>query len=127
MDIAFHHGFTRMISFILACQFIYWACLTRTAHSGGEDSHIREQLFSRQLQGRALIDVNVNQAQRDELMLLPNVGPVLAQRMIHCREALGFFSSVEDLGKVRGIGPKTIDAMRPIAVAEPWEPTRKSN
>ena len=78
-----------------------------------------EQLFSRQLQGRALIDVNVNQAQRDELMLLPNVGPVLAQRMIHCRETLGFFSSIEDLGKVRGIGPKTIDAMRPIAVTEP--------
>ena len=80
---------------------------------------MREQLFSRQLQGRALIDVNVNQAQKDELMLLPNVGPVLAERMIHCRETSGFFSSVEDLGKVKGIGPKTIDAMRHIAVTDP--------
>ena len=37
--------------------------LTRTAHSGGEDLYKGTAIFC-QLQGRALIDVNVNQAQR---------------------------------------------------------------
>jgi competence protein ComEA len=45
-----------------------------------------------------------NTAARDELMVLPGVGEVMANRIIEGRP----YASVEDLGKVAGIGPKTL-------------------
>lgn len=51
--------------------------------------------------------INVNQASAAELDLLPGIGPVYAERIIAERELNGRFSSLEDLQRVRGIGPKT--------------------
>lgn len=55
--------------------------------------------------------VNVNTATPDELNALPGIGPVLARRMIDER-ARRPFASVEDLGRVSGIGPKRREALR---------------
>ena len=55
--------------------------------------------------------VNVNTATPDELNTLPGIGPVLARRMIDER-ARRPFTSVEDLGRVSGIGPKRREALR---------------
>lgn len=57
--------------------------------------------------------VDVNQAAWPELALLPGIGPQLAQRIVADREAHGPFTAVEDLRRVRGIGPKTVERMRP--------------
>jgi competence ComEA-like helix-hairpin-helix protein len=51
--------------------------------------------------------MDVNRASAAELELLPGVGPSLAKRMIDAREHGGAFRSVEDLGRVRGLGAKT--------------------
>jgi competence protein ComEA len=55
----------------------------------------------------------VNTASAAELELLPGIGPALAGRIIEHRQANGPFRAVEDLTKVRGIGPKTLDKLRP--------------
>lgn len=55
--------------------------------------------------------VNVNDAGADELVLLPRVGPALAQRIIDHREEHGSFEQPEDLLLVRGIGDKTFAGM----------------
>jgi competence ComEA-like helix-hairpin-helix protein len=55
--------------------------------------------------------INVNIATLDELNTLPNIGPVLAQRMIDERQKRPFVN-VEDLGRVSGIGPKRREALR---------------
>ncbi len=61
--------------------------------------------------------VNINQASKDELALLPRVGPALAERIIAYRESNGRFEQAEDLILVRGIGEKTFALMeRHVAV-----------
>jgi competence ComEA-like helix-hairpin-helix protein len=62
--------------------------------------------------------ININTAAAAELELLPGVGPAIAERIIAEREKGGGFRRVEDLGRVRGIGPKTIEHLRPHVVVE---------
>jgi len=58
--------------------------------------------------------VDVNTATASELQALPGIGPALSKRIIEARKEGGAFSSADDLGRVRGIGPKTIEKLRPL-------------
>jgi endonuclease G len=59
--------------------------------------------------------INVNTASRSELMQLPRVGPVTADKIIAYRKVHGPFRSLNDLQKIKGIGPKTVEQLRPYA------------
>lgn len=50
---------------------------------------------------------DVNSAPVDTLVHLPGIGPALAARLVAEREAGGPFRDLEDLQRVRGIGPKS--------------------
>ena len=66
--------------------------------------------------GRAsptLIDLNTATAR--ELELLPSIGPTMAERIIAYRETNGPFASIDDVENVPGIGPKTLESIRPMA------------
>jgi competence protein ComEA len=54
--------------------------------------------------------VNLNTATSEELMTLDRIGPKYAQRIIDYRETYGPFEKIEDIMKVKGIGPKTFEA-----------------
>ena len=62
--------------------------------------------------------VDLNSASVDELQVLPMIGPTLAQRIVTDRNALGPFAAVADLARVSGIGPRTIQRIRPHVIAE---------
>lgn len=49
--------------------------------------------------------IDLNEASAAELVRLPGVGPVLAERIVEWRRANGRFRSTADLEQVRGIGP----------------------
>jgi competence protein ComEA len=58
--------------------------------------------------------VDVNAAGIAELMLLPQIGETLASRIVDSREQEGPFGTLEELSRVRGIGPKTLEQIRPF-------------
>jgi hypothetical protein len=69
---------------------------------------------------RRLFDLNEDPA--EVLEALPRVGPALAERIVEAR-SLGRFHGPEDLDRrVRGIGPKTIEVLRPHLRFEPASP-----
>jgi len=64
--------------------------------------------------GRPGALVDLNRAGAQELQGLPGVGPALAERILAARRER-LFTSVEDLVRVRGIGPATLEQLRPYA------------
>lgn len=63
--------------------------------------------------------ININTASVRELMKLPRIGRGRAKKIIALRRKLGRFSSVEQLRKVRGIGKRTLEKLRPYIKAGP--------
>ncbi len=53
--------------------------------------------------------VDLNNASKEALETLPGVGPVLAQEIMRARP----FRVIDDLDKVKGIGPKKLEKIRP--------------
>lgn len=68
--------------------------------------------------------LDVNRATPDALRELPGVGPVLAARIVETRERTGNFVSVDDLRRVRGLGPAKLNRLRPLVTVAP-PPTRR--
>jgi competence ComEA-like helix-hairpin-helix protein len=62
-------------------------------------------------EGPAPLDLNGATAQ--ELEALPGIGPVLAQRIVDDRLHSGRFATPEDLLRVRGVGPRLLERLRP--------------
>lgn len=56
--------------------------------------------------------INVNTADAELLAELPGIGPSRADAIIEERETNGAFESADDLARVSGIGPATVDRMR---------------
>lgn len=57
--------------------------------------------------------IDLNRAGLHELDQLPRVGPRTAERIVAYRKTYGSFRSVDELIGVSGIGPKTLEQIRP--------------
>jgi competence protein ComEA len=92
-------------------------------------------LWQGQLRGRLIeidraqpvavqLQIDVNAADWPELCLMPGIGEQLARRIVAERTANGPFRDWDDLRRVRGIGPRTLDGMKPYLLPMPaWEAT----
>lgn len=58
--------------------------------------------------------ISINSATATQLTSLPGIGATYAQRIIEYRETNGDFTSVDELVKVRGIGEKTLEKIKPF-------------
>jgi competence protein ComEA len=58
------------------------------------------------------VPININSASATELASLPGIGDSKAQAIIEHRAAEPF-KTVDDLKKVKGIGEKTLESLRP--------------
>ena len=45
-------------------------------------------------------------------MALPKIGPLTAERIIRFRDDFEPFQSIDDLAKIKGIGPKTLERLK---------------
>jgi competence ComEA-like helix-hairpin-helix protein len=59
--------------------------------------------------------IDVNTATAAELELLPGIGPALARRIVDDRAERGPFRTLDDLDRVHGIGPRTVERLRDLA------------
>ncbi len=76
--------------------------------SGRTEEPLDQPMGSTALDG----PVNINTASLEDLMQLPGIGEVLAQRILDYRDTHGGFSSIEELMNVSGIGEKRFNAVR---------------
>ena len=67
---------------------------------------------------QAVSAVNINDASPEELQQLPGVGNAISQRIVDYRENVGDFQQPEDLMKVKGVGQKTMEHIRPMVAVE---------
>ena len=61
--------------------------------------------------------INLNTAAREELLELPGIGDTLAERIVAYRKSHGAFRNVEELRKVKVIGKKRMERVRPLVTA----------
>ena len=62
--------------------------------------------------------IDLNRAEEAAFLRLPGIGPTLASRIVAAR-SVKRFESVEDLRKVKGIGAKTLESIRPFVTVSP--------
>jgi competence ComEA-like helix-hairpin-helix protein len=63
--------------------------------------------------------LDVDRAAAAEWVRLPGIGPSLAARIVADRDARGPFAAPEGLLRVRGIGRKTLEKIRPFLRGDP--------
>ena len=84
-------------------------------HESNEEIDEQTEIKKEEITGTQ-ITININTAGKDELVLLPNVGPVTAERIIQYREDYGLFDSIDDLTWVKGICPKTLEKLKAFVI-----------
>lgn len=65
---------------------------------------------------RALGPIDLNAATIDQLISLPGIGETRAFQIIDRRNALGGFTTLEQLLEISGIGEKTLESIRPLVI-----------
>jgi competence protein ComEA len=63
--------------------------------------------------------LDINAADWPELAQLPGVGEAIARRIVESRATDGPFADIDALQRVRGIGPETLEQMRPYLRSVP--------
>ena len=72
-----------------------------------EDAELGLAMDSKKTAPAATANLDLNTAARDELMSIPGVGEVTANRIIQGRP----YANFDDLSEVEGIGPKTLEML----------------
>ena len=62
--------------------------------------------------------LGLNSVDAQTLTVLPGIGPTLAARIVADRAGRGQFTSVDDLTRVDGIGPATVERVREFVVVD---------
>ncbi|MFC4778566.1 ComEA family DNA-binding protein [Paenibacillus sp. GCM10023252] len=63
--------------------------------------------------------LNINQATAEELDELKGIGPSKAQAIVDDRELHGFYTRIEEITRVKGIGEKLFEGIKDSIVAVP--------
>ena len=58
--------------------------------------------------------ININTADARQLEDLPRIGPKMAARILEYRKANGNFKRIQDLMKVKGVGPKIFEKLQSL-------------
>jgi competence protein ComEA len=76
-----------------------------------EDS---SSVLAKEVTGEASGKLDINLATKQELMDLPGIGEVTAERILKYREETGKFNAVEDLRAIKGISKMKLEKIKPF-------------
>ena len=93
-----------LVSVGLAVIVIHWARLGGWNLEGVAIEHP---------EGAGAFRIDVNRATWVEWAQLEGIGPVLAKRIVEDQKKNGPFRTIDDVGRVSGIGPKRLSKLRP--------------
>ncbi|MBI3585585.1 MAG: helix-hairpin-helix domain-containing protein [Ignavibacteriales bacterium] len=81
---------------------------------------LNESIDKEQLQGDSLSTgiVNINKASKEQLMSLPNIGEVTAERILLYRDEAGSFKNIDDLKNIKGITKKKFEQLKPFVTVK---------
>ncbi len=102
-----------LVAFALAGMGVYWFV------NGGHRGELIEIDRAEPRTARYLVDIN--SAAWPELAELPEIGETLARRIVESRAEVGPFGDHDDLLRVRGIGPRTLEQMQPYLLPMPGQ------
>ncbi|MCC7146833.1 MAG: helix-hairpin-helix domain-containing protein [Phycisphaeraceae bacterium] len=100
--IAWLLGFAALMLLLAGVQWLWLA--DPAAHLAAADAQWR---------------IDLNRASAADLVLLPGIGPALAERIVEDRRRQGPYVVLDDLNRVVGLGPATIQKMQPWVVLTP--------
>jgi competence protein ComEA len=100
-----------LVLFALVGMGVYWFV------QGGHRGELIEIDRVEALTARYLVDINA--AEWPELAELPELGETLARRIVESRATAGPFTDHDELLRVNGIGPRTLDTLRPYLLPMP--------
>lgn len=86
---------------------------------GGHRGELIEIDRAEPLTARYLVDIN--KAQWPEFAELPELGETLARRIVESRASEGVFGDHDDLLRVNGIGPRTLERLKPYLLPMPGQ------
>ncbi len=89
----------------LVCVGMYWLA------QGGASGRLIE--IDRAPRQTVQFQLDINEADWPEFSVLPGIGEALAHRIVESRAARGPFADLDELRRVRGIGPKTLERIKP--------------
>lgn len=87
----------------------YWSNLSKALQENTTENRILQSQVYR---------LDLNAASENRLMLLNGIGPALSHRIVEYREKYGSFESVHDLQRVKGIGPRKLEAIRRFVLVD---------
>jgi len=102
-----------LVAFALVGMGVYWFV------EGGHRGELIEIDRAEPLTARYLVDIN--KAEWPEFAELPELGETLARRIVESRERAGAFGDHDDLLRVNGIGPRTLERLKPYLLPMPGQ------
>ncbi|HEX3602289.1 MAG TPA: helix-hairpin-helix domain-containing protein [Lacipirellulaceae bacterium] len=104
-----------VVALLILCALVgmgvYWVV------QGGPRGDLIEIDRAEPLSARYLVDLN--KAEWPELAEIPDIGETLARRIVEMRETRGAFKDHNELRRVRGIGPRTLEKLKPYLLPLP--------
>lgn len=104
-----------LLSVAVALVFVHWLRLS--------DWGRRTVEVDRLPAGQYQYAVDINEATWVEWAQFDGIGETLAKRIVADRQTNGRFETIDDLQRVKGIGPKKLAEIRPYLTMEPIEAT----
>src|SRR3954467_14956109 len=102
-----------LVTFALVGMGVYWVV------QSGPRGELIQIDRAEPLTARYLVDIN--KAEWPELAELPDIGETMARRIVDSRQLHGAFRDHDDLRRVRGIGPRTLEKMKPYLLPMPGQ------